>query len=215
MTTHRCIGTGKNECIKKIDIITKMYTNRGFNISPYNGDKDFEMLREHVGGKYLNIFGRENHVGVIECSIWTIKERTRLICYKVPYKHYTKLMTEEIILGVTKMLNVFSNKEDIGINLSPDAIVLGTQRLYYNNIKLSFGTYVNLHDGTDNSTKSRVVGDIALRSPNEHGSYYCMSLRTGKKLNSSRWTQLPITDEVIDRIKNMCIYENQDMTKQN
>ena len=62
--------------------------------------------------------------------------------------------------------------------------------------------------------KSRVVGAIALILSNEHGSYYFMSLRTSRKLNSSRWTHLPITDEVINKIKNMCINERQDMTKE-
>ena len=36
-----------------------MYTNRGFNITPYNGDNGFEMLRDHLGGANLNIVGRE------------------------------------------------------------------------------------------------------------------------------------------------------------
>ena len=74
LTTHRCVGTGKEECITKIDIITKMYTNRGFNITPYNGDNGFEMLRDHLGGDNLNIVGREDHVGAIERSIRTIKK---------------------------------------------------------------------------------------------------------------------------------------------
>ena len=49
-------------------------------------------------------------------------------------------MTEEMILGVTKMLNEFPNKEGISSDLSPDAIVLGTPKLDYNNIKLYFGS---------------------------------------------------------------------------
>ena len=186
MTTHRCTGTGKEECIKKIDIIPRMYTNRGFNITPYNDDNGFEMLREHLGGTNLNTVGREDHVGAIERSIRTIKERARCICYKLPYKAYTKLMTEEMIIEVTKMLNAFPNKEGISSDLSPNAIVLGTPKLDYNNIKLSFGSYVNLHDGTDNTMKSRAVSAITLRPSNEHSSYYFMSLRSGRRLNSSR-----------------------------
>ena len=37
LTTHRYIGIGKVECLKKLDLITKMYSNRGFTISTYNG----------------------------------------------------------------------------------------------------------------------------------------------------------------------------------
>ena len=79
LTIHRCVGTGKEECIKKIDIITKISTNRGINITPYNGDNGFEMLRDHLGGANLNIVGREDRVGAIERSIRTIKERSRCI----------------------------------------------------------------------------------------------------------------------------------------
>ena len=142
MTAHRCIRTGKEECIKNIDIITYMYTNRGFNITPYNGDNGFEILMEHIGFSNLNITGREDHVSAIERSIRSIKEISRCICYEFPYKSYTKLMTENLMLGVTKMVNAFPNKEDISLDLRPDAIVLGTPKLGYNNIKLSFGSYV-------------------------------------------------------------------------
>ena len=176
----------KRRVYKKRDTITKKYTHRGIIITPYNGDNGFEMLRDHLGGANLNIVGREDHVGAIERSIRTIKERARCICYKLPYKSYTKLMTEEMILGVTKMLNAFPNKEGISSDLSPDAIVLGTLKLDYNNIKLSFVSYVNLHDGTDNTMKSRAVSAITLRPSNEHSSYYFMSLRSGRRLNSSR-----------------------------
>ena len=60
------------------------------------------MLRDHVGSANLNIVGREDYVGAIECSIRTIKERARCICYKFPYKYYTKLV-----------VNAFPNKEGI------------------------------------------------------------------------------------------------------
>ena len=50
---------------------------------------------------------------------------------------------------------------------------------------------------------SCTIGAITLRVSNEHGSYYFMSLRTGRRLNSSQWTELPITDEVTDRVDNM------------
>ena len=106
MTTHRYIGSGKEECIKKIDIITNVYTNRRFNITPYNGDNGFEILRERLDGANLNIVGRDDHIGAIERSIRTIKERARCICYKLPYKSYTKLITEEMILGDLKMNNL-------------------------------------------------------------------------------------------------------------
>ena len=75
-----------------------------------------------------------------------------------------------MVIGATKLLNTFPNKDGIGQDLSPNAIVLGTLKLDYNNIKISFDSYVNLYDGTDNTMNSRTIGTIILRVSNEHGS---------------------------------------------
>ena len=56
---------------------------------------------------------------------------------------------------------------------------------------------------------SRTVGAITLRASDEHSSYYFMSLRTGRRLNSSQWTELSIIDEVIYRVDNMAKKELQ------
>ena len=63
------MGLEKNESIEKIDIITKIYTNGGFTMIPYNGDNALKMLTYHVGSGNLNIVGRDYHVGAIERSI--------------------------------------------------------------------------------------------------------------------------------------------------
>ena len=76
-----------------------------------------------------------------------------------------------MVIGATKLLNDFPNKDGIDQDLSPDAIILGTPKLDYNNIKLPFGSYVNLYDGTDITTNSRTVGAIKLRVSNDYGSY--------------------------------------------
>ena len=66
LITHRYIGTGKVECIKKINLITKMYPNRGFTISTYNEYNTFNILEHLIGSGNFNIVGRKYHVGTIE-----------------------------------------------------------------------------------------------------------------------------------------------------
>ena len=105
----------------------------------YNRDNTFNMLTDHIGRRNLNIVGREDHMGAIERSIRTLKERTRCMCHQPPYKGHTKLMIIEMVIGATKLLNAFPNKDGIDHDLSPDAIILGTPKLDYNNIKLPFG----------------------------------------------------------------------------
>ena len=48
------------------------------------------------------------------------------------------------------------------------------------------------------------IGAIALRPTcNEQGAYYFLSLDSGRLLNRSEWTPLPIPDEVIKHVYRM------------
>ena len=49
---------------------------------------------------------------------------------------------------------------------------------------------------------------IALRLSNNAVGNYFMSLHTGKRLYSCIWKEPPITDDVIDRVKQLAIQEN-------
>ena len=209
LTISRCSGTGKNECTQKISTITRMYANRGFTISPYNGDNDFRVLKDTVGEGNLNIVARREHVGSIERSIRTIKERCRCVCHNLPFKSFTKIMTEDLVVGICDLLNSFPARDGISVDLSPDSIVLGKPKLDYNSLKLTFGAYAHVFDGTDNTMKNRTVGAIALRPSNEHGSYYFMSLQSGRRLNVNQWKDLPITQEVIDMVHSLVEIEGQ------
>ena len=58
----------------------------------------------------------------------------------------------------------------------------------------------------------RSVGAIALRPKNEMGSYYFMSLRSGKRIHSNQWTVLHVTDEVVQQVHDLADQEGvQDM----
>ena len=51
--------------------------------------------------------------------------------------------------------------------------------------------------------KHRSVPGIALGPSNEHGGHYFMSLFTGKRINSNKWDELPISEEVIERVEEL------------
>ena len=51
---------------------------------------------------------------------------------------------------------------------------------------------------------SRTTGAIALRpTRNRQGGYYFMSLSTGRCLIRNRWTELPLPQDVIDRVNTL------------
>ena len=66
-----------------------------------------------------------------------------------------------------------------------------------------FGAYVQVHqmEKPTNNQEARTLGAIALHPyGNAQGSWYFMSLSTGKAIHRYQWTELPIPDEVIKRV---------------
>ena len=73
-------------------------------------------------------------------------------------------------------------------DLNPAAIIIGSSNPDYNKLKITFGSYEQVHIGTTNSKKQRAVGEIKLRPVIEWGGYYFMSLATVKQLHAFIWT---------------------------
>jgi hypothetical protein len=58
-----------------------------------------------------------------------------------------------------------------------------------------------VHEEHDSSMTTRTTVAIALRPAcNPQGGYYFLSLSTGRRLNRNSWTELPIPQDVIDRV---------------
>ena len=211
LTVIQTKSRSKTEIINELQKITNMYKRRGFLITKYHGDNEFNMddLKEKLRPGILNICANEEHVHVIERSIRTIKERCRCACYSVTYKRYTRLMTKNLVEGVIGLLNNFPSKNGVSQTMNPSMIVTGAQIPNYNVKRIVFGSYAQVHLGTTNTMKHRSVPAIALRSSNENGGHYFMSLFSGKRIHSHNWTELPIDDDVIARVKELASKENQ------
>ena len=201
----------KETIINEAQRVTKMYERRGFSIEKYHGNNEFDMndLRETIRPGILLICANEEHVHKIERSIRTIKERCRGTCHSVPYKRYTRLMTKSLVEGIVGLLNDFPSKDGVSQTMSPSMIVTGAQMPDYNIKKIVFGSYAQVHLGTTNTMKHRSVPAIALRSSNESGGHYFMSLLSGKRIHSHNWTELPFDNDVIVRVEELASKENQ------
>jgi hypothetical protein len=112
-------------------------------------------------------------------------------------------MIDSNIKDKVHWLNAFIPKGYIHPTMGPAGMILGAEHPNYRNLRVSFGAYCQVFDETTNDMKSRSVGGIALRPKNDRGSYYFMSLRTGRRIHATRWTELPITDEVIQRVDDL------------
>ena len=168
-------------------------------------------LRSAILPTELMIRAKNEHYGMIERAVRTVKEKCRCACHNVPYSKYTKLMVTSLIESTLYWLNAFAIKGSSRVSdtLSPSAIVLGRELPDMNHGCIAFGSYAMVYIGTQNNMAARSEPAIALRSSNEVGGYYFMSLSTGKQIHSYHWKILPATDAVIKQVHDMATQEEQ------
>ena len=97
-------------------------------------------------------------------------------------------MTKAAIKDSIYWLNVFTSDNRLSNTLSPDEWEQVLPNPNYDKLTIDFWSYAQLHTCTNNTTKSRMVGAISLRSAGERNRYYLVSLATGKKFHAFNLT---------------------------
>ena len=211
ITAQYCLSRSLRTIITALAKVQHKYISRGFNITDYHGDNEFDKsaLKEFLEPALLHIYGRNEHVGPIERSIRTIKERGRSVCNGIPYKRITILMVRSLIEGITDTINAFPSEGSISETISPSTIVQGTTKLDLSKDIIVFGAYALVYTDTNNNMKSRAVPGVALRRSNNAGGHYFMSLYSGKRIHGYKWKELPIDDYVVSRVEELAEAEKQ------
>jgi hypothetical protein len=152
-----------------------MYKSRGFNILDLHPNMEFECIRNNVLPSRLNVTAAANHAGKVERSIRTKKERVRTTIHGLPFKRLPKVMIPKLVYHAAKGLNQFPAKNGISDTLSPLTIMTGRANPDYNDLKLEFGSYVQVFedDTPSNTTLSRNTGAIVLNpTGNAQGDWF-------------------------------------------
>ena len=186
--------------------VRDIYAQRGFRVTVAIMDGQFEPLRGDLAGLNigLQVAGHDDHVPEVERYIRTLKERVRAIYNTLPFQTLPARLVIEMVYYCNFWLNAFPHPDGVSNTLSPRNIVTGHGIDFTKHCRIEFGAYAQVHEDHDNSMAPRTVGAIALRpTGNEHGSYYFFNLNTGRLLNRSRWTELPMPDDVITRVHKM------------
>jgi hypothetical protein len=121
-------------------------------------------------------------------------------------------MVKEIVKKENHALNSLPWESGVSQDMSPLSIVTGLPPPDYHDMRLEFGSYVQVHlnNVPSNTMKSRTVGAIALTpTGGRRGEYNFMSLATGANVTSSSWTLLPIPDDTIARVEAIAHKEGQ------
>jgi hypothetical protein len=216
-TLSHVTSRGKRTILDEFRRILRLYQPRGFRVRDVHADNEFECIRDDIRPIELDIVPADSHVGEVERSVRTLKERTRCTVHGLPYKRLPKLMVREILKKELACLNMFPQPGSIAGNVSPNTIVTGKGLPDYNQMTIEFGAYAQVFEDNDptNTTKARTVGAIALtRTGNANGDYYFMSLATGARLSRHAWTELPITDDAIARVEALAAAEGQPLIQE-
>ena len=211
LTAQYCNSRSLRTIITVLEKVINKYECRSFNICDCHGDNEFdkEALRTFLEPALLHIYGRKEHVGPIERSVRTIKERFRSTCCNVPYRKFTILMVRSLVEGIVAVLNAFPSKNSISSTISPATIVEGKPKMDLKRKIIPFGAYALVYTETTNDNKPRAVPAIALRMSNTAGGHYFMSLHTGKRIHGFQWDELPIDEHVIQRVEALATEQKQ------
>ena len=108
-----------------LDTIINKYNARSFEITDLHGDNEFDKaaFKDFLQPALLHIYSETEHVGPIERSVRTVKQRCRSTCNETPYRSITILMVRSLIESVTDTLNIFPSQTGISNSVSPASIV--------------------------------------------------------------------------------------------
>jgi hypothetical protein len=199
------LSRSKSSIIAEMREIYKICNARGFRVIEIYADKEFEKVETDLLPVRLRICGVGEHVPEIERSVQTQKNENRAVCFAMPFKCITRLMVRELVRQGNVFLNAFGSKDSISDGLSPRNIIDNLPHVDYNDLKYEFGQCVQLHvtESKTNTMKSRTIGAIVLGPRRLQGQCNYMSLETGAKIDGRVVAELPLTEEVIQRVESL------------
>ena len=192
--------------LKCIANVATLYRKAGFKVTMALMDGEFVPLRGGLAeiGVTLNETSRDEHMGDIERYIRTIKERMRSIYNTMPFHKVPARLVIEMAKTAVFWFNAFPVLGGASRDLSPRTILTGQKVDYKRHCRFQFGDYTQTHEELNNSMNPRTVGALALRPVgNGQGSFYFLSVATGRVLNRLHATALPMPDGIIDKIHQM------------
>ena len=205
------LSRSKATILNELKAIYKVYNARGFKITDIHADNEFQKIQNEVLPVRLHLCGTDDHVPEIERSVQTQKNENRSVCHAMPYKCLPRIMVRELIAQGNSFLNAFGSKDEVGQGMTPRNIIDNLPHVDYNDLKYEFGQYVQLHiqEKVTNTMKSRTIGAIVMGPRDIRGRYNYMSLETGAQIDGRVVAELPLTEEVIDRVEEFGLKQSQ------
>ena len=192
--------------LKCIRAVVSLYRKARFKVTTMLMDGEFVPLCSGLAelGLRLNETLRDEHVGDIEQYIRMVKEHMRAIYNTLPFQKIPAWLVIKMAKTAMFWLNAFPVMGGASQDLSPHTILMGQQVDYKCHCHFQFGEYAQTHEEHNNSMNPRMVGALALCPVgNGQGSFYFLSIATGRVLNRLHATALPMPDDMIDKVHRM------------
>ena len=130
----------------------------------------------------------------------------------MPYRRYPRVMIQYLIQDTVKPMNYLPATDGISDHISPLTMVTGRGAPDYRKMKIDFGAYAQVFEENQvtNNQDTRAIGCVALASyPNDNGKFPFLNLNTGRVIHRRQFTEIPITDLVINRVHQLAITDKQ------
>ena len=198
--------------LKYIKAAAQLYHERGFRVRHIDADLEFDPIKDDILPIRLETVAKDDHVGDIERNIRNIKEGIRGTVQSLPFKKFPRVMINYLVNDKIKPKSFLPATDGISLNISPLTIVLGRGPPDYNEMHIEYGAYAQIFEDNaiTNTPDARTWGAIALASfPDENKKYPFMNLNTGRVLWRRKFTELPITDLVIQQVHALATHDKQ------
>jgi hypothetical protein len=100
---------GMKSIIETLNEIKQIYHSRGFIIENMHGDNEFNKndIKKSQLPALFHVYGKDEHVGLIERSNRTVKNKARVMTHATPHRKMPKVMTIGLMQGAVKWINAF------------------------------------------------------------------------------------------------------------
>jgi hypothetical protein len=164
----------------------------GFHIVEIASDGEFAWIVDQVASLPTNLVlglaAASQHVGLIECNIHFLKEKTWSIRHSLPFERIPALMLVRMVLHSVQFMNSFPQKG--GFKYYPPSAIMTGAQLHMSQLQLKFGSYCQVVEDVTpcNSLAARTCRAISMGpSGNLSGGQRFLALGLYYKRLKCRW----------------------------
>ena len=148
-------------------------------------------------GVIIDTGGAKDNNAKVDIKIRRLKELCRSVQASLPWA-VPKTMVKDLLAYAVARLNI-RRMTEINQNVCPKVLFTGIKMDFSKELTLEFGTYAEVYDGTDNTSRSQSITCVALYPcSNSTGSWEFMNLKTKTRMRRSHWIKMKPSELIVE-----------------